>query len=357
MRRAEFVERVAGILGIGELAQHRRRVGRRLRQLDVVLADAGVGEAAGLQVAGKGEHGLGELELGFGLRVGAARRQIGQLVVLEIEPVGVGLLEAGDRPPWRARSRCPCRTRADEIAVLVERLDRGALLLAGENLVGLGGEQVAHLFGDRPVGGIERGERIDHRGRLGRVRGSRRGFHGRGRRLCGGGLRGRRRGRGVLRGSDGAAGFLAVSSAGAAGFTLSAPLAALPARASGRARPAARRAPAPTPCPPEFGHNGAAAHRTFSPKLPCGTRVDGGPDAQIHPRRAMATKLEPAGRSNRRRPSSKTNLANFGALSPAYNVLQLSQRFFATCHPFTTGSIRPVSSVLPASSPSESSLR
>ena len=45
-----------------------------------------------------------------------------------------------------------------------KRLDGGALLPGGKNIVGgltgLGGEQVANLFRDRAVGGIERGHRI-----------------------------------------------------------------------------------------------------------------------------------------------------------------------------------------------------
>src|SRR5262249_51146145 len=76
---------------------------------------------------------------------------------------------------------------------LIERLDRRALSLVGENRVGLGREQVANLFRHRAVGGIERGQRIRRRrllardGGIGRWRGDR-GVVGRRRSLarCGG---------------------------------------------------------------------------------------------------------------------------------------------------------------------------
>ena len=64
MRRAELLERLAGVGGTRDVGEDIRGFGRRLRQLDID-ADAGIGEAAGLHVAGIGEHRAGEPQLGL----------------------------------------------------------------------------------------------------------------------------------------------------------------------------------------------------------------------------------------------------------------------------------------------------
>jgi hypothetical protein len=53
-----------------------------------------------------------------------------------------------------------------EVAVLVERLGCRALFLAGKNFVRGRGQEVADLFRDRAVGGIERRQRIGRDGLL-----------------------------------------------------------------------------------------------------------------------------------------------------------------------------------------------
>ena len=85
------------------------------------------------------------------------------------------------------------------VPALIERLYCGMLFLAGENLVGLGGEEVTDLFRNCAVGGIERCQWVRRRRRDGLARnaGARRrcGRHGvfRGRRGLGGFRRRRRR--------------------------------------------------------------------------------------------------------------------------------------------------------------------
>jgi hypothetical protein len=95
VRRAELLERLAGVGRTHDLGQNIRRFGWRLRQLDID-ADAGIGEAAGLYVAGIGEHGLGELHIGLGQRLRAHSGKIRSLVVVHVEAVGVGVLEPRD---------------------------------------------------------------------------------------------------------------------------------------------------------------------------------------------------------------------------------------------------------------------
>ena len=92
MRGAEIVERRAGIGGLADLCKHLGWIGRDLRQLDI-QADAAVGKATGLQVAGIGEHGLGELELRLGQGVWAQAGKRGRVVIVDVEPVGIGALE------------------------------------------------------------------------------------------------------------------------------------------------------------------------------------------------------------------------------------------------------------------------
>ena len=56
------------------------------------------------------------------------------------------------------------------MAVLVERLDRGALLPAGEQLVRPGGQEAADALRNGAVGGVERCQRIGRGSRLDRAR-------------------------------------------------------------------------------------------------------------------------------------------------------------------------------------------
>src|SRR5262249_4746434 len=176
--RGEIVERGAGVGGVGDLGEDIRRIRGLLRQLDVV-ADAGIGEAAGLHVAGISEHRVRELELGFGERVRAQTRKGRRLVVVNVEAVGVGALQARKDGLSAGVLHAFVEPQGGEVASLIERLDRRALSLVGENRVGLGREQVANLFRHRAVGGIERGQWIRRRrllardGGIGRRRGDR----------------------------------------------------------------------------------------------------------------------------------------------------------------------------------------
>ena len=184
MGRAEIVERGGGVGDPGDLGEDLRRIGRILRQFDVV-ADAGIGEAARLQVAGVSEHRLRELEFGFGQRVRAQAGKGRRLIVGDVETVGVGALQACNDGPGARVLHALVEPQGGELAILVECLDGRALSLAGENRVGLGGEQVANFFRRRAVGGIERRQRIGCRrwlarhGGIGRRRGGR-GIFGRG---------------------------------------------------------------------------------------------------------------------------------------------------------------------------------
>src|SRR5262249_15662089 len=165
--RAEIVERGVGVGGVGDLGEDIRRIRGLLRQLDVV-ADAGIGEAAGLHVAGISENRVRELELGFGERVRAQTRKGRRLVVVDVEAVGVGALQARNDGLSAGVLHAFVEPQGGEVASLIERLDRRALSLVGENRVGLGREQVANLFRHRAVGGIERGQRIRRRRLLAR---------------------------------------------------------------------------------------------------------------------------------------------------------------------------------------------
>ena len=108
-----------------------------------------------------GQHHLGQLQFGLGLRVGAGEiGKIRDLVVAGIEAVGVGGLQARDDRPGARRLDALVEPQRRQIAALIERFDGRALLLGGEYPVVLGSEQIANLLGDRPVGGIERSERI-----------------------------------------------------------------------------------------------------------------------------------------------------------------------------------------------------
>ena len=168
--RVEFVERLGHVPRVGDLGQHVGGVRRLLRQLDVVQADALIREAAGLRVARVSEDDLRELEFGFRLRVGTGEAgEIRCLVVARVEAVSVGGLQVSDDRPGARGFDALVEPDRREIAILIERLDRGALLLGGKNSVRFAGQQVAQLLGDRPVGWIERRERVRRNHGLGRT--------------------------------------------------------------------------------------------------------------------------------------------------------------------------------------------
>ena len=79
VRWAVIVERLARIGCVGDLGKHFGGIWRLLGQLDVVVADAAIWKAPGLQMARKGEHGLREPEVGLGQRIGARAGQSGIL--------------------------------------------------------------------------------------------------------------------------------------------------------------------------------------------------------------------------------------------------------------------------------------
>ena len=136
-----------------------------MRKLDVA-ADAGVGEPSGLHVPGIGEHALRELELGFGQRIGSEAGEIRRLIIADLEPVGIRVLQASDGGPGARVLDALVEPQRQEVAVLVERLGCRTLFLAGENFVRCRGQKIANLFRNHAVGGIERGQRIDWGGLL-----------------------------------------------------------------------------------------------------------------------------------------------------------------------------------------------
>jgi hypothetical protein len=94
-------------------------------------------------VACIGEHGARELELGLGQCIGPQAGKIRRLVFAGVEAVGIGVLQAGDDQSGACILDALLEPERREIAVLVERLDRRALFLAGKELVRLGGQEVA----------------------------------------------------------------------------------------------------------------------------------------------------------------------------------------------------------------------
>ncbi len=66
VRRAELIERLAGVVRLDDGRQHQGRIGRALRQRDVGLSHLTMRNASGLQVARIGQHSLREGQ--FGLR-------------------------------------------------------------------------------------------------------------------------------------------------------------------------------------------------------------------------------------------------------------------------------------------------
>ncbi len=163
--RAEEVECFARIRGIGDAAEDVRGFRRRLRQLDVA-AHAGIRKTPGLHVSCIGEHRVSEFELGFGQCVGPKAGKIRWLVLTRVEAIGIGVLHAGDDRSGTRMLDTLVEPKRREIAVLIERLDCGALSLAGKKSVRLGGQEVAKLFCNGAVGRIERGQRIRRDGLL-----------------------------------------------------------------------------------------------------------------------------------------------------------------------------------------------
>ena len=154
--RAEGVEHLARILRSYDGVEDVRRLGRGLRQLDVA-ADAGVGETAGLHVAGVGEHRLRELEIGFRQCLGREAGKSRDLVVAELEPIGIGVLQPSDGGAGARILDAVIEPKRSVVAALIERLGCGALLLVGKNSIRGRGEEVADLFRNRALGRIERG--------------------------------------------------------------------------------------------------------------------------------------------------------------------------------------------------------
>jgi len=117
-------------------------------------------------VPGIGEDGLRELELRLGRRVGSETGEIRRLIVADLEPVGIGVLQAGDGGGGARVLGALVQPQRQEVAVLVERLGCRALFLAGKNLVRRRGQKIANLFRNHAVSGIERSQRIDWGGLL-----------------------------------------------------------------------------------------------------------------------------------------------------------------------------------------------
>ena len=154
MRWAEFVERSAGVRGIDDLGKDCSRLGRCLRQLDIVLAHTFIGETPGLQMPGEGQHRLRELEIGPRECVRAKPGKIGRAIIAYVEAICIGILEAGNHRR-RARIRdTPVEPKGSEGSTQIEGFDRHALVLAGENRVRLGGQEITNLFRHHAVSRI-----------------------------------------------------------------------------------------------------------------------------------------------------------------------------------------------------------
>src|SRR5262249_7341930 len=104
----------------------------------------------------------------FGQRVRAQAGKGRRLVVVDVEAVGIGVLQARDDGLGASVLHAFVEPQGGEVAILVERLDRRVFSIASENRVVLGREQVANLFRHSAVGGIERRQRIGRRRLLGR---------------------------------------------------------------------------------------------------------------------------------------------------------------------------------------------
>src|SRR5258707_12814459 len=95
MLRAEGVEGLARIGRMRDAAEDNRRLGERLRQLNVV-AYAGVRKAPGLQVSCINKNRLGEFELGLGQSIRPKAGKFWRLLIAGLEAVGIRTLHAGD---------------------------------------------------------------------------------------------------------------------------------------------------------------------------------------------------------------------------------------------------------------------
>ena len=170
MRRAEFIERLAGVGRLGDGRQHHGRIGRALRQPDIVLSDQAMGNTSGLHMPRIGEHGLRERQLGLRQRI---RRKPGKgrrLVVGGVETVGVGILEAGNHRLAARILHALVEPKRRQIALLIEGLDGRMLLFVGEDAVRFRGQEIANPFRDRAIGGIERGQSVGRPALFGRNR-------------------------------------------------------------------------------------------------------------------------------------------------------------------------------------------
>ncbi len=83
-------------------------------------------------MAGKGEYGLSELYIGFGQRIWAEPGEVGQLVVPELEAVGIGIFDTRDDRFGAGILHTLVQPKSRQIALLIECFDGLALFLAGE---------------------------------------------------------------------------------------------------------------------------------------------------------------------------------------------------------------------------------
>jgi hypothetical protein len=118
-------------------------------------------------MTGEGEHRLRKLEVSLRQRVRGKPCEIRRAIIAGIEPIGFGLLKAGNHGLGACVLDALVEPDWGEVSSLIEFLDSRFLVLAGKNLVRGCGQQVANLFCHHPVRGIERGERIGCRSLLG----------------------------------------------------------------------------------------------------------------------------------------------------------------------------------------------
>jgi hypothetical protein len=162
----KLVEGFAGVPGVDRPREDGGGFGRRLRQVDVV-AQACVGKTPSLEMTGEGEHRLRKLEVSLRQRVRGKPCEIRRAIIAGIEPIGFGLLKAGNHGLGACVLDALVEPERGEVSPLIEFLDSRFLVLAGKNLVRGCGQQVANLFCHDPVCGIERSERIACRSLLG----------------------------------------------------------------------------------------------------------------------------------------------------------------------------------------------
>jgi len=83
-------------------------------------------------MAGKGEYGLGELYIGFSQCIWAETGEVGQVVIPELEAVGIGSLYTLDDRFGARILHALIQPKSCQIALLIECFDGLALFLAGE---------------------------------------------------------------------------------------------------------------------------------------------------------------------------------------------------------------------------------